>query len=143
MTKPVNRPHLPKGRKPLQPPAKAADTIRQLSADGHSQIGIAQQLGVSVKTLFRWFDETPELKDAFDQGRERERHTLHNMLYKQAIDDGNATAAMFILNSKFGYRQGDQGETANRVSINFTLPGALPLADFIDVTPTNRKETTS
>ena len=71
-----------------------------------------------------------ELKAAFDQGRERERHSLHNMLYVQATEKNNSTAAMFLLKARHGYREGDQNETGNRVQITFALPGAMSMEDF-------------
>lgn len=38
---------------------------------------------------------------------------------------------MFLLKARHGYREGDQAAEANRVSINFQMPGvALPLAQF-------------
>ncbi|MDP1550514.1 MAG: hypothetical protein Q8L97_10200 [Nitrosomonas sp.] len=120
------------GRPRKLPPAGAANTIRELASLGHSIVGIAERFNVCDDVLSRWMDEMPELREALNQGREKERHTLHNTLYVQATECGNATAAMFLLKSRHGYREGDQGETANRVSINFTLPGALPLETFIE-----------
>lgn len=120
------------GRPQKQPPANAEKTIRELSASGHAIIGIAHQLHTSVATFNRWLDENPVLKEAFDQGREKERFSLHNMLYRQAMNEGNATAAMFLLKARHSYREGDQSEQGNRVSINFTLPGAMPMQDFIE-----------
>ncbi|CAG9932210.1 hypothetical protein [Candidatus Nitrotoga arctica] len=128
------------GRPLKQPPEKAEEVIRELSATGHAIIGIAHQLGTSVDTFKRWLDEDVELKAAFDQGREKERHTLHNVLYTAATVDKNTTAAMFLLKARHGYREGDQGESNNRVSINFTLPGAMTMKDFKvieDVKPNN------
>ncbi len=119
-----------RGRVPLQPPADAAARIEALAADGFSVIGVAARLGIGKDMLARWLDENPALKEAFDAGRENERWALHNLLYRQAMEGGNASAAMFLLKSRHGYREGDQGETANRVSINFTLPGAMPMAVF-------------
>lgn len=115
----------------------AAKAIYACAAGGFSVVGVAQALGTSKDTLGRWLDEYPELKEAFDQGREQERYMLHNKLYRLAMEQDNASAAMFLLKARHGYREGDQGETANRVSINFTLPGALPMEQFaaIDVTP--------
>ena len=124
------------GRPLKHPPANAVEIIRELSATGHSVVGIAQQLKTSPHTLARWMDENPELKAALDQGREKERHTLHNVLYKAATESGNTTAAMFLLKARHGYREGDQGDSANRVTINFQLPGAMPLKDFIEATST-------
>lgn len=121
------------GRKQKQPPPGAAVVIRAMAADGFSVIGIARKLGTCKGTLARWLDESEELREAFDQGREKERHALHNMLYKQAMEKGNSTAAMFLLKSRHGYREGDQNDTGNKVSIVFQLPGALPMQEFINL----------
>jgi hypothetical protein len=37
---------------------------------------------------------------------------------------------MFLLKSRHGYREGDQSETANRVSITFALPSAMKAEEF-------------
>lgn len=121
------------GRPLKQPPANAEKIVREMSASGHAIIGIAHALGTAKDTFARWLDECPELKAALDQGREKERHTLHNMLYLQATEKGNTTAAIFLLKARHSYREGDQNEQANRVSINFTLPGAMKLEDFSKV----------
>ena len=145
MTRPItHRPLLKNGRKAKTIPEGAEARIEALAADGFSMVGVARGLGTSQDTLRKWFDADPALKEAFDQGRERERQTLHNLLYRQATENGNATAAMFLLKARHGYREGDQGETGNRVSINFTLPGALSMKDFgvMDVT-NNRDERVS
>ncbi len=112
------------------PPADAVKRIRELSAEGHAIAGIAERFNIAVDTLSRWFDEHAEIKQAFDQGRERERWALHNMLYLKAMA-GDVTAACVILNARHGYRT-DQSEQANRVSIVFQLPGAMPMASFIE-----------
>jgi len=98
---------------------------------GYSLVGIASKLGTNRATLSQWFDADAELKEAFDAGRERERHTLHNVLFSLATEKANPIAAMFLLKARHGYREGDQGETANRVSINFTLPGAMRPEQFV------------
>lgn len=123
-------------------PADAAERIRELAANGHSLLGVAVGLGTSVATFNRWIDEDATLKDAFDEGREKERHTLHNMLYKAAIEGGNPTAAMFLLKARHGYREGAETDAGNRVSINFTLPGAMSMKDFgvIENETTDRDE---
>lgn len=65
-----------------------------------------------------------------DEGREREHHALFNSLYINATEKGNVTAAIFLLKARHGYREGDQSDIANKVSINFVLPGAVPLSDY-------------
>lgn len=123
----------PTGKPRMPIPKDAEEVIRKLAAEGHSHIGIAAALGCCKNTLTKWMDENPALRNALDQGREKERHTLHNVLYTAATKDKNCTAAMFLLKSRHGYREGDQNEQANRVSINFTLPGAMKLEDFSKV----------
>lgn len=78
------------GRPLKQPPANAEKVVREMSASGHAIIGIAHALGTAKDTFARWLDENPELKAALDQGRETERHTLHNVLYTAATKDRTA-----------------------------------------------------
>lgn len=120
----------PTGKPRMRIPKDAEEVIRKLAAEGHSHVGIAAALGCCKNTLTKWMDENPLFRDAMEQGRERERFTLHNVLFTAATVDKNCTAAMFLLKSRHGYREGDQGEQGNRVSINFTLPGAMKLEDF-------------
>lgn len=119
------------GRPRADVPADAAERIRELAADGFSLVGIAAKLGTNRNTLAQWFDADAALKDAFDAGREQERHTLHNVLYTLATEKANPIAAMFLLKARHGYREGDQGDSGNRVSINFTLPGAMKPEQFV------------
>lgn len=131
MTAPItHRPRHKPGPKPKAPPAGAVDLIRALAADGFSMIGVAHGLGVGKDTLARWLDEAPALKEAFDQGREAERRALHNQLYRLAMEEKHAAAAMFLLKARHGYREGDQSDQANRVNVNIALPGAMTLQQF-------------
>jgi len=119
-----------------KPPANAAETLLELAASGYNKKGLAYRLGTTVETLNKWLEIHPELQQALDEGREREHHALFNALYENATKGGNVTAAIFLLKARHGYREGDQSEIANKVSINFQLPGALRLEDFArDVTP--------
>ena len=143
MTARVNRPHLPKGRVPRRPVADAAQRIEALAADGFSLVGIARSLGTGVEVLHRWLEEDPALQEAFEAGRESERQVLHNMLFKAAVEKGNIVAAFFLLKCRHGYREGDQSDSANRVSVTFNLPGALSPIEFlkvIDEQPANKDQ---
>jgi hypothetical protein len=117
------------GRPPKRPPADAAERIRALSAEGHSTVGIAQQLGVGRKTLDKWRNEFPELEEAYREGQERERYTLHNVLVEKA-KAGNIVAAIFLLKARHKYVEGDQGDQSGRANITINLPGALSLQQF-------------
>lgn len=121
------------GRPPKRPPPDAAERIRSLSAEGHSTVGIAQQLGVGRKTLDKWRAEFPELDEAYRDGVERERYTLHNVLVEKA-KAGNIVAAMFLLKARHGYREGDQSDQARGANITIALPGSMTMQQFLAVT---------
>lgn len=93
-------------------------------------VGIAKLLKTSPDTLGRWLDENPKLRAAFDEGREREHMKLFTKLFDAAMS-GNITAAIFLLKARHKYRDnGDERVAQNNLQINFTLPGAVPLADY-------------
>ena len=129
----IHRPLKRAGRKPIGPPANAAGRIRALAADGFSVIGVADGLGVGKDQLNAWMERDPALQEAFDQGREAERRTLHNKLYRLAMEKDNAPAAMFLLKARHGYREGDQSDQTSRVNVTIALPGAMTLAQFTSV----------
>jgi hypothetical protein len=131
MTKRVTRPKKKAGRKRKEAPPSVPTPllIEALAADGRDLIGIAAAFGTSTDTFRRWLEESPALDDAFKRGREQERHNLHNKLYKQGMA-GVYQCSMFLLKSRHGYREGDQSEAANKVSVTFTLPAAVKPEDF-------------
>ncbi|MCD9027725.1 hypothetical protein LDO26_05835 [Luteimonas sp. BDR2-5] len=112
------------------PPADCAEKIRDWAAIGYSKKAMAYRFGVCAETMNRWLADDPELQREFEQGREREHQALFNSLFTQATSRGNVTAAIFLLKSRHGYREGDQSDIANRVSITFQLPGALPMDQY-------------
>jgi hypothetical protein len=127
------------GRPRKEPPPDAAEVIRLAAAKGASMRGAAMALACNVEVLTRWLDEDPDLKTAFDEGRERERQTLHSVLYEAAMA-GAVIPALFLLKARHGYQEGQQDGQANRVTINFTIPGAMPLDKFMVVENEPRTE---
>ncbi|MEG0052856.1 MAG: hypothetical protein RR928_16345 [Comamonas sp.] len=122
------------GRPRKEPPPDAIEVIREAASKGATKKGAAFALQVSDDILSRWFNEHPELQEAFEKGRERERQTLHDVLYDAATKGSgkdSLIAAMFLLKSRHGYREGEQEAAQNRVQINFQLPGAKPLEAYV------------
>src|SRR5205807_2700339 len=117
------------GRHEKKPPANVAVRLAALAAAGHRAIGIARALGTSKRVLARWLEEIPELAEAFEVGRETYRMELESNL-RRAARKGNVIANIFLLKAVFGYKEGDQSDSANRVSITFTLPGAMTPEQF-------------
>lgn len=105
-----------------------------MAADGWSVVGIAEKMGVTQKTFDRWRNEYDDIREAFNRGRERERRSLHNRLYRTAIEgEGREAvlAAMFILKTRHGYREGDPVDSGGtRVNI-FNLPGPMTREEFM------------
>lgn len=112
-----------------KPPKNAEKKIIDLASRGVSKKGIARGLGCSPDLFNAWLDNYPELQSALDEGREMEHGELFGSLYDSA-KTGNVTAAIFLLKTRHGYREGDQGDLANRVSVTFNLPGPQSLEDF-------------
>lgn len=121
------------GRPPSKPPRNAVELVYQAAANGASLKGLYSVLKCSPEVFNRWLDEFPELREALESGREAERRTLHNKVFEIATQGEGRDAllaAFFLLKARHGYREGDQEAQANRVSINFALPGAMPLEQF-------------
>jgi hypothetical protein len=106
---------------PPLPPLVMRDRILTLASTGYSKYGMARHFQVSLKTFNRWLEESDLLAQAFSTGRD----TLHNVLFKLAVEEKDKIAAMFLLKARHGYREGDQAEQSNKVSITFNLPGAM------------------
>jgi hypothetical protein len=123
-----------RGRKPKRPPADAVERIGELAKTNCSIIGIAHGLGVGKDAFAGWLERYPEIREAFDLGRERERAELHGGLAEQARK-GNITAAIFLLKARHGYREGDQSDQSGRVNVTIALPGAMSLAQFNGLKP--------
>ncbi|WP_322529314.1 hypothetical protein R5R73_07430 [Salinicola sp. LHM] len=115
-----------------KPPKHTADKVLEMSKNGVSIKGIAHGLNISADLFRAWRENYPEIQKALDEGREREHGELHGALMEQARA-GNVTASIFLLKCRHGYREGDQGDLANRVSVTFNLPGPQSVEDFTKV----------
>jgi len=141
MTTPrVNRPYRKTGRKRKDAPANisTARSIEVLAASGLKIIGIAKALKTSKERLRRWMDEDPELLEAFERGLASAEFEMYNFLYRTVKNHKEETrdriaAATFLLRARFGWREGAEATEANKVSITFTLPGALKPEEFSKV----------
>jgi transposase-like protein len=106
----------------IDPPKDAATLVEKAAANGCTVAQIAHALEVSPQTLRRWREEYPEIKAAFDAGRQNEHDSLVGALFGQAMK-GNVTASIFLLKARHGYVEGASA-TPNTVSVNFILPRA-------------------
>lgn len=112
-----------------KPKENAAEIIEQMASEGYSKRNIAKGLGIGFDLFQVWLEQYPELSEALQLGKDKEHKELHNALFTAATQEGNVTAAIFLLKTRHGYREGDQSDTANKVSITFQLPAAAQNAD--------------
>jgi hypothetical protein len=100
------------------PPSNAAQTIRELTEKGFSNVGIAMHFGVAKETVKRWLEDDERLQDAFDSGREVERQALHAAVYRSAMEGKPANVnAFFLLKARFGYVEADNRNTNINVGV--------------------------
>ncbi|MBX3537673.1 MAG: hypothetical protein KF735_08550 [Chelatococcus sp.] len=114
------------------------EIIRKLASHGVRETELAKALGVDLKTWVRIRTDDEEARAAWQEAKEIEQEALVGMLYKRAMGqpaeydaDGNllraeippdATANMFLLKTRHGYRDhGQDREAAPGVTVTITL----------------------
>ncbi|WP_454261625.1 hypothetical protein [Pseudoxanthomonas mexicana] len=102
--------------------------VQRWASESASKGAIARRLGMDHKTFRVLMEQNPELRAAYDEGVEAEHQMLVSALKRQL--DKSPVPAIFLLKTRHGYREGDQSEQGNRVSVTFNLPGAQPLEAF-------------
>lgn len=102
--------------------------VQRWASESATKGAIARRLGMDSKTFRVLMEQNPELRAAYEEGVEEEHQMLVSALKRQ-LDKG-PVPAIFLLKTRHGYREGDQTEQANRVSVTFNLPGAMPLEQF-------------
>lgn len=121
--------------------------IEKMAANGCKLESIAAALGISHDTLQACRQRQPEVQDAIDSGRAVMHDELVDILMQQARE-GAFVPAIFLLKTRFGYREGVQIEGS--IDVNHTggvlvVPAEMTVeqylakkaaeGDLIDVTP--------
>ncbi len=104
------------------------EKVQRWSSEAATKGAIARRLGMDSKTFRVLMEQDPDAKAAYEEGRETEHLMLVSALKRQM--DRSPVPAIFLLKTRHGYREGDQSEQANRVSVTFNVPGALSLDAF-------------
>ncbi|MEX0906250.1 MAG: hypothetical protein WD604_14540 [Balneolaceae bacterium] len=120
-------------------PKDGLNIIRRLGKRGVSEVDIASALGMSYKTWKRIKDENPEAAQAIREARMKEESELVGVLYEAATTDKNLTAAMFLLKTRHGYKEGAEQLNANQVNVQITLPGAKSEAEYKKLVEVNNE----
>jgi transposase-like protein len=92
----------PVGR-PSEYEADFCGVALSLGKQGVSWTGIANELGFSRETLYRWIDTHPEFSDAMKRSRESAQAWWETTLRAQATGEanGSATSAIFAMKNQF------------------------------------------
>lgn len=94
--------------------------VSELAAKGLTNLQIAQSLGISQSTFYRWSESFPEFSDACAQGRAKGEIAVANCLYELALS-GNITAIIFYLKCRCGWSEKGpkEQETESKPTIIF------------------------
>ena len=119
---------MPKAEPPIRKvyPDTGLAIIRKMAANGCKLESIAGALGCSHDALQSCRNRQPEVQDALDAGRAVMHDELVDILMQQARA-GAFVPAIFLLKSRFGYREGAQLE------VNVDLGGVLVVPADITV----------
>ncbi len=115
-----------------KPTKEAIELVRMACELGATQKRICEVLDIS-ETKFKRFLEDPAFAAAVKGGRAYEHDSLVNKLTELALK-GNIAAIIFALKSRHNYVDSGVGAATlveNKVSINFTLPDALPAEKYL------------
>ena len=105
-----------------------AQVEHALTSAGGFITSAAKRLGCNPKTVYRYLQRYPSLKDVLTEARENTLDFVESKLMK-AIDDGNVTAIIFFLKTRGksrGYSErGEFGNTAGNepVKVTFKING--------------------
>lgn len=121
----------PQGRRPTKIAKRDLPAISKLAARGVREGDISRWLGVSGPTWQRIKRDQQEVQDALDAGRQKMHDALIGKLYERAMA-GETVPLLFILKARFGYREGDELGGSAQPQITINLPGAVPLAQYVE-----------
>lgn len=104
--------------------------IRKMAANGCKLETIAGALGCSHDALEACRRRQPEVQEALDAGRAVMHDELVDILMQQARA-GQFVPAIFLLKSRFGYREGAQLEVAVDLGGVLVVPADMSVEDYI------------
>ncbi len=73
------------GGRPTEYRPKYAEQAATLAINGATDDEIADEIGVSVRTISRWYNKYPEFRQAVQYGKERADERVERSLYHRAV----------------------------------------------------------
>ena len=107
--------------------------VEELAARGCSVVTIARALGMSREAFNACRKRQPEVEETFERGRAVEHDALVSNL-RQAAEEGNIVASIFLLKARHQYREGEALEANVNLSVNtggvLVVPSKMSMEEF-------------
>jgi hypothetical protein len=104
--------------------------VRKMAANGCKLETIAAALGCAHDALQSCRQRQPEVQDALDAGRAAMHDELVDILMQHARA-GQFVPAIFLLKSRFGYREGAQLEVSVDLGGVLVVPAEMTVEEYI------------
>jgi len=101
-------------RKPHEPTDKTRAEVQALAGFGIREDEIAIYVGIDAKTLRKYY------RSELDSGHIKANAAVARALYRQAVDEGSTSAAIFWLKARAGWRETQNIEHSG---ININISG--------------------
>jgi hypothetical protein len=109
--------------------------VEELAGRGVHVATIARALGMSKDAFRSCRDRQPEVDDAYHAGLAREHDALVSNL-REAADEGNIVANIFLLKARHQYREGEALEANLSLSVNtggvLVVPNRMTMEEFLE-----------
>lgn len=109
--------------------------VEELAGRGVHVATIARALGMSKDAFRSCRDRQPEVDDAYHAGLAREHDALVGNL-REAADEGNIVANIFLLKARHQYREGEALEANLSLSVNtggvLVVPNKMSMEEFLE-----------
>ena len=112
---------------PTPADVKKIETL--IGDNGVTHIELARCLNIDKRTLYRWRDQFPEVREAMEAGLAKEHKALRSVLLEKALA-GDTVCLLFSLKTRHHYRETAPVENESRVNISINLPGALSAEQY-------------
>ena len=76
------------------------EKIQEWLRNGVTMANVATNMGISIRTLYKWIHEYPEFQDIIKAARTQCTDIVENALYKHCVEDRDTKAIIFWLKNK-------------------------------------------
>jgi hypothetical protein len=100
-------------------------TVEALSSRGLTQKQIGMYFGVCESTIKRRFNDTPGMREHYDQGKAKRIYHVSGKLMER-IDAGDISAIIFYLKTQAGWKDGSERTIESAPNVQLTMTTTDP-----------------